>query len=247
MKATRFEFRFRVAIGALIYGLGFGLPWLIYSTGGPRVTSTWLELSSALARSGVLTVQTSIVAVTWLAIALAAIGTALRVWGTAYIGAAIMTSGQMHAQNVLAAGPYRYVRNPLYLGSFIFACSVAILMAPIGTVVFLALLLVQILRLIGSEEAYLTAQQGEAYLAYKARVQRFIPGLTPGVPKSAANPSWARAIVAETYPVSMAPCFAVFAWRYNADLLIRAVIICFGLSLVARAFLVEKSAQRSES
>jgi protein-S-isoprenylcysteine O-methyltransferase Ste14 len=240
VKATRFEFQFRLAIGTLIYGLGFGLPWLIYSAGGPRVTTTWLALSGALARTGALTMQSAVIAVTWFAITLAVIGTVFRVWGTAYIGTGIMTSGRMHAQSVLAAGPYRYVRNPLYLGSFVFACSVAILMAPIGATLFLALLFVQTSRLILGEEAYLIAQQGEPYLAYKERVPRIIPGLTPRVPASDASPSWLRAIVAETYPVAMALCFAVLAWRYNADLLIRAVIVCFGLSLVVTAFLVQK-------
>lgn len=242
MKATRFEFRFRLAIGALIYIIGFTLPWLIHRAGGPRVTTTWLELSGALARTGALTMQSAVVAVTWLAIVLATIGAALRVWGTAHIGTDIMTSGQMHAQTVLASGPYRHVRNPLYLGSFIVACSIAILMAPIGAVVFLALLFVQILRLILREEAYLAARQGETYLAYKARVPRLIPSLMPRMPASPTHPNWLHAIVAETYPVGMTLCFAALAWRYNADLLIRAVIICFGLSLVVRAFAVEKPA-----
>jgi protein-S-isoprenylcysteine O-methyltransferase Ste14 len=242
VKATRFEFRFRQAIGFLIYGLGFGLPWLIYAAGGSRVTTTWLELSGALARTGLLTMQSAVVAVTSLSIVLAAIGAALRVSGTAYIGAGIMTSARMHAESVLAAGPYRYVRNPLYLGSLIFACEVAILMGPVGAAVFLALLSVQYLRLILGEEAFLTLQQGEPYLAYKARVPRLIPSLVPRVPSSAANPRWLQAILAETYPVGMTLCFAVLAWRYDADLLIRAVIICFGLSLVVRAFVVEKPA-----
>ena len=241
MKATRFEFRFRLAIGVLIYGLGFGLPWLIYSAGGPGVTTTWLALSGALARTGVLTMQDSIVAITWLAIAAGAIGAVLRVWGTAYIGIGIMTSGQMHARSVLAAGPYRYVRNPLYLGGFVFALSVAILMSPVGAVVFLGLLFVQILRLILGEEAYLTAQQGEPYLAYKARVPRLIPSLTPRVPASAVNLNWMRATLAESYYVLLALCFAALAWRYNADLLIRAVIVCFGLSLILRALVVGKT------
>lgn len=236
MKATRFEFRFRLAIAFLIYGLGFGLPWLIYSAGGPRVTTTWLALSGALTRTGFLTMQSAVVAVTWLTIVLAAIGAAFRVSGTAYIGAGVMTSGQMHADSVLAAGPYRYVRNPLYLGSFVFACAVAILMAPVGATVCLAALFLQTIRLILGEEAYLEAQQGEAYLAYKARVPRLIPRPTPRVAPSNVKPRWLPAILAETYPVAMTLCFAVLAWRYNADLLIRAVIICFGVSLVVRAF-----------
>ncbi|MBV8629361.1 MAG: isoprenylcysteine carboxylmethyltransferase family protein [Silvibacterium sp.] len=240
MKATPFEFRFRLAIGALIYGIGFGLPWLIYSVGGPRVTTTWLALSGALARTGALTMQSAVLGVTSLMIAFAIIGAAFRVWGTAYIGAGIMTSGRMHGDSVLAAGPYRHVRNPLYLGGFIFACSVAILMAPLGAFVFLTLLFVQNLRLIFGEEAYLTAQLGDAYLAYRERVPRIVPSLTPGLPASDSAPNWPRALLAETYPIAMAICFAVLAWRYNADLLIRAVIVCFGLSLVVRAFVLEK-------
>lgn len=241
MKATRFEFRFRLVIGTLIYGLGFGLPWLIYSAGGPRVTTTWLELSGVLARTGALTMQSAVIAVTSVAILVAVVGALLRVWGTAYIGTGIMTSGQMHAQRLLAAGPYRYVRNPLYLGSFVFSCGVAILMAPIGAAVFLAALAVQITRLILGEEDYLTAEQGEAYLAYKRRVPRLIPSFTPHVPASVAKPRWLRAALAESYYVLLTLCFALLAWRYNADLLIRALIICFGVSLIVRALVVEKA------
>ena len=240
MKATRIEFRFRLPIAFLIYGLGFGLPWLIFSAGGPRITTTWLALSGAFAHTGALTMRSAVVAVSWLTIMIAAVGAVFRVCGTAYIGAGIMTSGQMHAASVLAAGPYRYVRNPLYLGSFVFACAVAILMAPTGALVFLTALFVQTVRLILGEEAYLEAKQGEAYLAYKARVPRLIPSLRPCVPASVAKPRWLVAILAETYPVAMTICFAVLVWRYNADVLIRAVIICFGASLVVRAFAVEK-------
>jgi protein-S-isoprenylcysteine O-methyltransferase Ste14 len=240
LRATRFEFRFRLAIGFLIYGLGFGLPWLIYSAGGPRVTTTWLELSGALARTHALTLQYATIIVTLIAILLAAIGAAFRVWGTAYLGAGIVTSGSMHAQSVVAAGPYRYVRNPLYLGSFVFSLAVAILMPPMGAIIFVVLIFVQILRLILGEEAFLTAQQGEPYLAYKARVPRLFPSPVLRVADSPAKPRWLQAVVAETHPVSMTLCFAVLAWRYNAQLLIQALIICFGVSLVVRAFAVER-------
>jgi hypothetical protein len=96
------------------------------------------------------------------------------------------------------------------------------------------------LRLILREEEYLAVQQGEPYLAYKARVPRFIPSLVPRAHASTATPRWIEAILAETYPVGMTLCFAVLSWRYNALLLTQAVVICFGLSLIVRAFIVKR-------
>jgi hypothetical protein len=174
------------------------------------------------------------------AIIVAAAGAAFRVWGTAYLGAGIVTSGAMHAQSVVAAGPYRYVRNPLYFGSFVFSPAISILMPPTGAIFFVAAIFLQILRLILGEEAWLTAQQGEPYLAYKARVPRLIPSPVPRVPASTAQPRWLEAILAETYPVGMTLCFVVLAWRYNALLLTQAVIVCFGLSLIVRAFVLRR-------
>jgi uncharacterized membrane protein len=37
----------------------------------------------------------------------------------------------------------------------------------------------------------------------------------------------------------MTACFAVLAWRYNAQLLTQALIVCFGVSLVVRALVVK--------
>lgn len=246
MKATRFEFRHRLAIGFFIYLLGFWAPWRFWTPWiryGPfagRSTSAWLELSGALAGTHVLSLLYATLTVTILAIVLAALGAAFRVWGTAYLGAGIVTSGAMHAQNVIAAGPYRHVRNPLYFGSFVFSLAVSILMPPTGAIFFVVAIFVQMFRLILGEEAYLAVQQGQPYLAYKAQVPRFIPSLVPRVPASTAQPHWTEAILVETYPVGMTLCFAVLSWRYNALLLTQALVICFGLSLVVRAFIVKR-------
>ena len=239
MKATRFEFRFRLVIGSVIYLLGFWAPWLRWGPFAGRSTSTWLELVGALSSTHMLPLQSATVFVTLTAIILAVIGAAFRVWGTAYLGAGIVTSGDMHAQSVVAAGPYRHLRNPLYFGSFIFSFAVAILMPPSGAIFFLVAMFLQILRLVLAEEAWLIAQQGEPYLAYKARVPQLFPSLLPRLPASSAKPRWLQAILSETYYVGTTLCFAVLAWRYNAFLLIQALIICFGLSLVIRA-LVER-------
>jgi len=240
MKATRFEFQYRLWIGFLIYVLGFWAPWLRFSKTAEPVVTTWLELSGQLGR--VLPLQTASLVITVIAILLLVAAAILRVSGTAYLGASIVTSGAMHANTVMAAGPFRYLRNPLYLGSFLNELAVSILMPPSGAVFFVMASAVQILRLVLGEETYLASRQGEPYLAYQARVPRFLPSVTPRVPASPVAPQWVMATIAETFYITLAICFAVLAWRYNAQLLIQAVIICFGFSLVVRALFVKQAA-----
>ena len=74
MKATGFEFSYRLLIGALIYILGFWSPWLRYGKSAGAVTTTWLELSGELAR--VTSLQTASMIITVLALACAEIGRA---------------------------------------------------------------------------------------------------------------------------------------------------------------------------
>lgn len=238
MKATQFEFRFRVWILFAIYFLGFWTPWLRYGGFAAPASTTWLELSGELSR--LLPLQTASLIVTCAAIFFSALGAAFRVWGTAYIGGWVVQSGSMSARSVVAAGPYRHLRNPLYLGSLLFALGVAILMPPSGAVFFLVASFVQFWRLILREESYLEAQQGEVYLAYKSRVPRLFPSPAACLPETVARPQWLQAFIAEMFYVAMTGCFAVLAWHYNATLLTQALLICFGLSLVVRAFAAKK-------
>jgi protein-S-isoprenylcysteine O-methyltransferase Ste14 len=235
MKATSIEFQFRLLIGTLIYIVGFWAPWLRYGKAASAVTTTWLELSGELAR--ITSLQTASIVITVLALVCAVTGTFFRVWGTAYLGTQIVQSHAMHAQEVLAAGPYRHLRNPLYFGSFVFGLGIAILMPPSGAVFFLVVSFLQLYRLILREEPYLAAQQGQPYLDYQARVPRLFPSLAAKTPASPAQPRWLLAITGETFYVAATLCYLVLAWRYNAGLMSQAVLVCFGLSLVARAFL----------
>jgi protein-S-isoprenylcysteine O-methyltransferase Ste14 len=240
MKATQFEYRFRMAIGFLLYFFGFWAPWERYGSNPGSVTTTWLELSRALASAHWLSLNNATILVTVIAILCAVKGTIYRVWGTAYLGTAVVHASSMHGSQVVAAGPYRYVRNPLYLGTFVFSIAVSILMPPTGAIFFLLAQAFFYIRLILGEEAYLTGRQGEAYLAYKQRVPRLIRSLRARVPASPAKPQWLTSVLAESYYVSLTACFAALAWRYNAYLLIQSVIICFGASLVLRALLPRK-------
>jgi protein-S-isoprenylcysteine O-methyltransferase Ste14 len=238
MKATPFEFRFRVLILGVIYFLGFWAPWERYAAASTY--TAWLTLSTSIARLHWLPLNEATMAVTVLAILFAFAGAAMRFWGTAYLGAAVVHSGAMEGVQVVAAGPYRYVRNPLYLGSILFSVAIAILMPPTGAIFFLVATVLFYFRLMLGEEAFLAAQQGETYLAYKQRVPRILPSLMARLAASETSPRWAQSLFGEIYPLGMACCFAVLAWRYNAEILIQCLIVCFGVSLVTRALLPKK-------
>ncbi len=142
----------------------------------------------------------------------------------------------MHGDSVVAAGPYRRVRNPLYLGTFIHALPLALLMLPSGALFTVVLIGLLQLRLIFAEESFLSAKLGEPYREYCALVPRLVPSLTPRVPASPARPRWGMAFLGEIYMWGVFISFAALGWRYNSMLIIQGVLISLGVSLVARAF-----------
>ena len=237
MKATPFEFRFRLAISTVIYVIGFWAPWLRFGQAAEaNSTRLWSWLAIELARIGVLSGQSAYTLITFAAIVLAALGAALRIWGTAYLGRSVVFDHAMHAGTVVAAGPYRYVRNPLYLGTLLSALAISILMPVSGVVVFLPAFALFVVRLALGEEKFLKTQIGEAYVEYCKRAPRWLPSLSPRLPATDARPAWLPAAMGEIFPLGMALSFLIFSWRYDAELLIRCMLICFGCSLVVRAF-----------
>jgi protein-S-isoprenylcysteine O-methyltransferase Ste14 len=235
MRATAFEFRFRFVVLAVIFLLGFWAPWCV-ALGWTRLT-TWLVLSSTLSKAGWLTFSAATNAVLLAAIVFAALAAWLRIWGTAYIGAGIVQSASMHGQSLLADGPYRRTRNPLYLGTILHTFALAILMPPSGAILCIVLVWLFDIRLALAEEPFLTAQFGEAYRTYQSRVPRFLPAPTPQVPSAGRRPRWLQAILGEIYMLGVVITLAVFGWSFNANTLIRGVLISLGVSLVIRALL----------
>jgi hypothetical protein len=68
-------------------------------------------------------------------------------------------------------------------------------------------------------------------------VPRFLPRLRNSLPRSDARPQWVRAFLSELLPVGVFVAIVVFAWTYNPGLMARIILIGWGSSLVARAFL----------
>jgi protein-S-isoprenylcysteine O-methyltransferase Ste14 len=236
MKVAALLFRLRVPVFVLLYLVGFFPPW----EWGGRSSSNgtlWLASSTLFARSGWISLAAATVTVTVVALACLVVGTILRVWSTAYLGHGVMRDTTMQGGRFVAAGPYRYVRNPLYLGAWSLACGASILMPPGGACLFLIAFGLFVLVLISSEERFLSTKLEDAYEQYRHRVPRLLPhGSAVAVP-TVGRPEWAQAALAETYPIAFTVCFAIFAWRYNARVLCQCLLICWGLSLVVRAFM----------
>jgi protein-S-isoprenylcysteine O-methyltransferase Ste14 len=236
MGASKIEFRLRMPINAAIIILGFAAPWIeVWGIGRRISTLEWLALE--LSRAGLLRFTDASVVVIVVAALIAACAAIMRVWGTAYLGPATVNSMSMQAGAVMADGPYRYVRNPLYLGLWLMVAAMTFLMPPTGALVSLVLLTIFLFRLIRGEEAFLSAQLGEPYRAYLNAVPRVVPRLRSPLQSTGARANWFRALLSEMTPIGVFIALAVFSWSYDHQLMVRVIVICLGISLVVRALM----------
>jgi protein-S-isoprenylcysteine O-methyltransferase Ste14 len=124
-----------------------------------------------------------------LGVPLALAGEALRCWAVGYSGVTTR-SDRVTAPALVTAGPYAYVRNPLYVGNFITAVGFTLAFsgaltprraallgaAGLGTMLGVYAIIVPL------EEAYLRETFGADFDAYLERVPRLLPRTTPAEP-----------------------------------------------------------------
>jgi len=266
MRASAIEFRFRMLINLVIILLGFWAPWDHVWSGawGPSVAYAthialleWLALR--LSSAGVCSFAVAAPAVMVAGALAALLGAVLRVWGTAWLGTGTVHSFEMKAGAVetggggtgavVAGGPYRFVRNPLYIGFWWMAAALSLFMPPSGALVAMILITVFQLRLILGEEAFLAVKLGEPYLAYRRAVPRLFPRLRTSLPPAGRKPQWLRSALTELTSIGVFVALAIFAAlaivseSYNNRLVVRVILIGFGASLVARALLLPDAAK----
>ena len=235
MRPSEWLFRYRRSALILIFVCGFWAP--LDRLQGAHPASTWLWLSGVLASQGTLSMATSTVLVMGLAILMALLAALLRTWAAAYLRSPAVQDSELHAERVVADGPYRYVRNPLYVGLWLYTLAVAILMPPSGALFVVIAVTVLILLLIRTEERNLATERGEAYAAYVLIVPRFFPATSPRVPAGADQARWMQAFMGEVHTWGVVVTYLAFADRYNATILIQGVLISLGISMMLRAFL----------
>ena len=241
MKASSIEFRLRMVIMVAIVVLGFWSPWIEgWSLGSRNSLLEWLALE--VSRLGLLRFSFATPAVIILGALIAALGAILRVWGSAYLGYGTVHHAQMQAGAVMADGPYRYARNPLYIGGWCMMAAMSFVMPATGALFAMALLTLFLLRLILSEEVFLAGQLGEPYWEYRRAVPRLFPRLGRGLPLAGHKPHWMIALLTELNPIGVFITMAFLSWSYNNVIMLKGILISFGASLVVRALMPREHA-----
>jgi protein-S-isoprenylcysteine O-methyltransferase Ste14 len=241
MKASAIEFRLRGLILTIIVLLGFWAPWIQALDLGKRVSLLeWMALE--LSRTGLLRFTFATPVVILAGGLVAAIGMVLRVWGAAYLGPGTVSARIMRAGELQAEGPYRYVRNPLYLGTGFMIAAMAFLMPPTGALFAVPVVTIFLLRLILAEESFLVTRIGAPYEHYLRAVPRLLPRLRSTLPRTSSHPRWPIAVLTELNPISVFVTLAVLSWSYDHELMIKGIVVGFGVSLIARAFIPHEQA-----
>lgn len=199
MRATDWEFRYRFWIFGGIFWLAFmayfvdGVPsgirvsrWLA-AVSSDRVQ--WMQVYRGLSVLGAL----CIVATAW-----------LRTWATAYLRSDVVHDKVLHTEGLVADGPYRHLRNPLYLGNYLLVAGFGLVTSVPGSLWLLIGIPLFSQRLILREEHELKQTQGQTYRDYLARVPRLWPAWSPRLPASGLQPRIGQALRGELWVLSMA-------------------------------------------
>lgn len=129
-------------------------------------------------------------------------GELVRLWGVAYAGTLTRVTGNVGAPEVIIAGPFAHVRNPLYIGNSITYIGVGIMAnALVPWLVLVATLwfLFQYYQIVLLEEEFLEKEFGAEYLEFKNNVPRFLPRWKKyiSVAQERQQPKWGEAFKSE--------------------------------------------------
>jgi protein-S-isoprenylcysteine O-methyltransferase Ste14 len=134
-----------------------------------------------------------------------------RIWGAGFVGRPAR-GAKPAGEALVTAGPYAYVRNPMYLGTVIgvlaFAGMSGLWYAVLGIAAILGLVYA---GAIAYEEAFLSARFGKEYRRYREAVPRLLPTL-PGYSDKRGRFRLADGLVNEAGALALLPLFFALFW-----------------------------------
>jgi protein-S-isoprenylcysteine O-methyltransferase Ste14 len=240
-RATEFEFRYRFWFIAGIFAVAF----LCY--GFDRVNAS-VALSRAIVAAGKFRnpdlIDRYVRGFFVLGAFLVAVAALVRSWAESYLHSSIVHDSDLHSDSLVADGPYRHLRNPLYLGTVLLAVGIGFLASRVGFLILAVGMTIFTYRLILREEASLLASQGESYRRFFASVPRLVPSLAPRVPAAGGRPNWVDGFTEELFMWGCAVGMALFAATENILYYWVAMGVGFAIYFL-QAFMRKKPAARS--
>jgi len=223
VRATRFEFEKRFWIISAIYFVAFFLSAFDHV---PFIVAFRHFVAPSIVRDSAEAERFARIVITIGAL-FVFLSAAIRTWGAAYLRTSVVHDTSQHSQALVADGPFRYTRNPLYLANLPMAIGIGVLASRSGFIFLVIVNWIFVYRLIFREEESLWKTQGEPYLSYCRSVPRFWPSLWPRVSAGNHQPQWGQAFGGES-----------FVWLFGfAELLIAATLKAWiGLIIFALAF-----------
>lgn len=153
----------------------------------------------------------------------AILGEAIRFWGVAYAGSLTRVTGSVGAPEVIVAGPFAYVRNPLYVGNILLYVGIGVMsnaLFPWLIVAASVYFVFQYSLIVSLEEEFLEKEFGAAYLEFKKQVPRFVPRLVAYRHQAQEHqrPNWGEALKSERrtlQALALVSLILVVLWQWN--------------------------------
>jgi protein-S-isoprenylcysteine O-methyltransferase Ste14 len=224
VKPSPWWYRQRGTVIGVIFGIGFFF--------GNMRNDGQPSLPAAIVwglRAGDAGVETLL----WLGIMFVVLAWLVRLSGAAYLRGDVVFAADVQRDRLIIDGPFRFLRNPLYLGNVFLALGIGLYAPPLGFAIIVLGNVILVTMLAKEEAVQLGAQYGAGYAAYRAAVPAFIPRFTPVARNAGARiePDFRAAFISESFTLGFAAALVPIATLGQAGLLPGGIILLVAFAL----------------
>jgi protein-S-isoprenylcysteine O-methyltransferase Ste14 len=231
-------YRARSGVFAAIYFAGFFLGAAVSVALHGRYVAAYRELGTYLGPNGPAALLAA-------AAACAAVCYLLRVWGSSYLRAGIVWNADARSDTLLIAGPFRYLRNPLYFGNFFLALGVGLMAPTLGCLLIILGNVLFVIALARHEEVILERAYGERFRNYAAQVPSLIPRLTPVTQQGNPRPSLAQGLLSEVFTAALlAGIVLSFVDRRHGE---TDFFVLYIVGIIAQTIIAQRAQRRRQA